>query len=122
MKNSTKGKLIKGLALGIDVSVPAIVTFMQFPVWIEKSSEATVSGMFVIFAAISCIPFLKQIKEFTKSPSVPIVWLAGLVALAALRSIIDQAIMICAAGLIANLVGTGIYKIGEHIEGADNKE
>ena len=122
MKNSTKGKIIKGAAVGLDVAAPAIVTFMQFPAWIEHSSEATISGMFLIFAAISCIPFINQIKQYAKSPSVPVVWIILLVALVALRSIIDQAVIICFVGCVANLCGAGLYKIGEYIENVENKE
>ena len=113
MKNATRGKIIKGCAVGLDVAVPAITAMTQFPVWVEKSSEATVSGLFLFFAVLSCIPFINQIKQFMKSPSVPVLWIVLLVAFVAIRNIIDEAIVICFFGAIANIIGAGIYKIGD---------
>ena len=69
MTNATKGKVIKGAAVTLDVAAPLIATLSQFPVWVERSSEATVSGLFLIFALLSILPFLKVIKEYFKSPS-----------------------------------------------------
>lgn len=115
MKNATKGKIIKGVAVAIDVAVPLIATLTQFPVWIEKSSEATVSGLFLVFAVLAVIPLFKQIKEFMKSPSVWILWCVLYVLLVVLQSIIAEMVKICFAGMIANIIGAGIYKLGAYI-------
>ena len=50
MTNATKGKICKISAVVIDVAVPLIATIMHFPIWVERSSRATVSGLFLIFA------------------------------------------------------------------------
>lgn len=115
MKNATKGKIIKGAAVAIDVAVPLIATVVQFPVWVEKSSEATVSGLFLVFAALAAIPLFKQIKEFMKSPSVWILWCVLFVAFVVLQNIITEMVKICFAGMIANIIGAGIYKLGAYI-------
>ncbi len=122
MKNTTKGKLIKGAAVLVDVAVPLGVTFSQFPVWVEESAEATMSGLFLIFALLSCLPFLKQIKEFFKSPSVWVLWIILFAILTALRSIIDQMIFVCFWGMVANIIGAGIYKLGGIVEALPPKE
>ena len=112
MTNRTKGNILKTIAVTIDVSVPLAATLTQFPVWVEKSSEATVSGLFLIFAFLSCLPFIKQIKAFFRSPSVWVVWLLILALLICLRNIISEMVVVSFFGTIANVVGAGIYKLG----------
>lgn len=117
MKNVTKGKVIKGVAVGIDVLGPFIATLTQFPVWVDKSAEATMSGLFLVFAALSVIPFFKQIKAFIKSPSVWVLWCVLFVFFVALQSIISEMLVVCFWGMVANIIGTVIYKIGDHVQG-----
>ena len=109
MKNTTKGKIIKGTALTIDVAAPLVATICQFPVWVEKSSSAPISGVFLVFAFLSCIPFLSQIKTWLKSPSVTVLWCVFLVLFTLLRNIIDQMWIICLVVVISNCVGS-IYR------------
>jgi hypothetical protein len=116
MTNRTKGKIIKTAAVSIDVLVPLAATLTYFPIWVEKSSEATMSGLFLIFAFLSCLPFIKQIKEYFRSPSIWVPWVVLLVLLVCLRNIINEMIVVCFFGTLANVVGAGIYKIGKNIE------
>lgn len=114
MQKTTKGKIIKFSALVLDVGAPLAATISQFPVWVNRSAGATISGMFVIFAFLSAIPFIREIKAYFKSPSAWIMWIIIFVALAALRAIIDEIIVICAIGALANVIGAAVYKIGDH--------
>ena len=116
MTNATKGKICKISAVVIDVAVPLIATLMHLPIWVERSSRATVSGLFLIFAFLSCIPFLKQILAYFKSPAVWVMWCIFFVLFVALRNIIDEMVIICFAGLIANIIGAVIYKIGKNLD------
>lgn len=115
MKSATKGKIIKGVAVGIDVLGPLIATLAQFPMWVEKSAEATVSGLFLVFAFASAIPFLKQIKAFIKSPSVWILWCVLFVLFVALQNIIHEMVIVCFVGMVTNIIGAGVYKLGSII-------
>ncbi len=121
MKNKTKGKIIKATALVLDVGSPLVATMTQFPVWIQHSSESTISGVFLLFTMLSAIPFMKQIKEWVKSPSAWVMWCIMLVVFILLRNIIDQMVIICFVGAVANILGSGIYKFGIHIEGKEDK-
>ena len=121
MKNATKGKIIKGGAVAIDVAAPLVATFSQFPTWVERSSESTMSGLFLVFAFISALPFIKQLKTFFKSPSVWVVWVALFTAFIALRNIIDEMIIVCFVGMVANIIGAGIYKIGAIVEAKSDR-
>lgn len=113
MSDITKGRVLKISALTIDILAPLVATLTQFPIWIDKSAEATVSGVAMLLVFFSCIPALKYIKAFIKSPSVPIVWLVVFVMLTMLSNIIDQMIVVAFIGVISNTLGTILYKIGE---------
>lgn len=122
MSAQIKSKICKACGLAIDISAPLIATISQFPIWIEESASATVSGVFILLAFFSCIPLMKHIKNFMKSPSIPIVWLIVFIMLYALNGIIDQMIVVAFVGVISNTIGTFIYKIGDTIEGKDKIE
>lgn len=121
MKNATKGKVIKGVAVGIDVLGPFIATLTQFPIWVDKSAEATMSGLFLVFAALSVIPFFKQIKAFIKSPSAWAIWVVLFVFFVALQSIISEMLIVCFWGMVANIIGAVIYKVGDYIQSRPDK-
>ena len=112
MTRATKGRLIKGSAIALDVGAPFVATLTQFPVWVERSSEATVSGLFLIFAFLSAIPFWREIKKWMKSPSAPILFTVLAIIFIVLRNIIDEMVIVFAVGAVANWCGAGIYKIG----------
>ncbi len=115
MNNSIKGGILKAFAVFIDVSVPLVATLTQFPVWVQRSSEATVSGLFLVFAFLSCLPFLRQIREYMRSPSVLVIWAVLLVLFLCLKNIIVEMIVVCFAGLCANIVGAILYRIGKAV-------
>lgn len=113
MSDITKGRVLKISALTIDILAPLVATLTQFPIWIDKSAEATVSGVAMLLVFFSCIPALKYIRAFIKSPSVPIVWLVVFVMLTMLNNIIEQMIVVAFIGTISNTIGTVLYKLGE---------
>lgn len=122
MRNVTKGKVIKTSALVLDVAAPLAATLSQFPFWVQKSSAATVSGCFVVFALLSAIPLIRVFKEYLKSPAAWLIWTFLTVFVLALRVIIDQMAIICVVGLVANLCGAGLHKIGVYVEAKPDKE
>ena len=122
MKRSTKGAILKFIAVGIDVSVPLVATLTQFPLWIERSTESTMSGLCLVLIGLSVLPFLKVIKEYFKSPSSWVVFGIIFVLLLPLRNIIDQILIVSLAGFVANVIGAGIYAIGNSMQEKDKKE
>lgn len=112
----TKGKITKAAALTLDVGAPLIATLTQFPAWVERSAGSTVSGLVVVFALVSAIPLFKFFNGMLKSPSVPVIWAIALGFLLALRTIVDEMILICFVGAVSNTIGTAIYKIGEGLD------
>jgi hypothetical protein len=115
MKNKTKSKVIRWSSTGLCVAAPFAATLSQFPVWIEQSSEATVSGLFLLFAFFSCVPFIRQIKEYMKSPAAGVMWTIVLIFAIVLRNIIDQMVFVAAIGLVANIIGLGLYRVADYV-------
>lgn len=122
MKNSTKGAILKTIAIGIDVGVPLAATLTQFPLWVEQSAEATMSGLCLVFIGLSVIPFLKVLKEYFKSPSSWVIFGLIFMFLLLLRSILDQMLIVSFAGFVANIIGAALYGIGNNLQQKDVKE
>ena len=123
MTNATKGKILKGVALGIDVGVPLATTLSQFPIWVDRSAASTASGLCLMLIALSCVPFYRQIKEYFKSPSAPVLWSVLFVLFAVLENIASEIKIVCFFGALANYIGSCIYKIAVGIgEREDNIE
>lgn len=113
MSYRTKAKIFTYSGVGLDVLAPFIATLTQFPVWIDRSSDATVSGLFVVMACLCVIPFLKQIKEYLKNPSAPVMWLIVFCVFVVLRNICDEMIIVSLVGLIANIGGSFLVAKGK---------
>ena len=113
-----KRKILKVCAMCISVGAPLIATLTQFPLWIERSSEATISGVFILFALLSAVPMFKHLGKLVKSPAAPILWGVLLGSLYAVAAIIDEMIVISFVGLISNCIGWIMYKIA----GSTNKD
>lgn len=111
----TKGRMIKALALLIDVAVPLFATISQFPIWVERSAKATVSGLALLFILLSVLPFMKKIREYFKSPAVWVIWGVLFLVFYGLSSIINEMVIISFYGLLSNMFGEILYKYGEKI-------
>ena len=116
MSRRIKGKIAKAAALTLDVGAPLIATISQFPVWVERSAGSTVSGIFVFFALLCSIPAFKSFGKLIKSPSIYILWGIFFCLFIALRTIVDEMILICGVGFAANAIGAALYKIGEGLD------
>ena len=121
MKNATKGKLIKAGAITLDVGAPLVVTLLMFPIWVDRSAESTVSGLFLLLTFLSCIPFAKWLKSYFKSPDAWVMWCVIFVALVALRRIIEEMQVVAAVGAISNVFGAVLYKIGDSVGSKEDK-
>lgn len=121
MNNMAKGTAISWATTAMCVGAPLAATLLQFPVWIAASDTATMSGTFVVIAAICSIPFFKQIKAYMKSPAAWVMWGVMLGAFVALRAIIDQMVIVCGIGFAANVLALPIYKAAEKLKAIPDK-
>ena len=121
MSNRAKGNILRALALVIDVGAPLTATAMHFPVWVERSAEATLSGIFVFLALISIIPLIKVVGHALKSPAAWMIWTLLFCVFAGLRVIIDEMLVISLVGMMANVAGAVLHKIGTAIISKEDK-
>lgn len=117
MTDVTRGRLLKAIALCIDVGVPIAAILSQFPVWINRDTASTMSGLTLVLVAIACIPFYRQIREYFKSPSAPVLWFVLFIAFTILENIATEIKIVCFWGTAANLIGAAIYKFGSRLSG-----
>lgn len=121
MNNKRKSTVIRWTTTAMCIGAPLTATLLQFPVWIAASDKATMSGAFVILAAICSIPFFKQIKEYMKSPAAWVMWGVMFGAFVALRAIIDQMVIVCGIGFAANVLALPIYKAADYLKALPDK-
>lgn len=88
---------------------PAVVTLMYFPLWVQTSSSATVSGLSLILILVSIIPLYRILKKFLETPSAPIIWAIPCVFCFVFRSIIDQVLVISFVGTLSSLAGMFVF-------------
>lgn len=117
MKNTTKGKIMRySSVIILDVGAPLAVTFYYFPVWVERSAGATVSGIFLVLALLCIIPLMLSVKRKIKTPAVWVMWTIVFVLLWGLNQIIAELLAVAGVGAVSNILGSILYKTGEYIE------
>lgn len=110
MNNKLKYNGLTALGALLCIAPPAVVTLCYFPLWVEKSSSATVSGLSLILILISIIPLFRIIKEHIASPSITLIWIIVGVFCIAFKSIIDQILVISFVGALSSIAGTIVFK------------
>ena len=113
MTNKTKGIILQAASLVVSVGVPFVATIIQFPLFINKSAAATVSGLSVLLLLICVIPAAKHVKIAMRSASIPFVWTAIAIGLVAINSIVEEMIIVAVLGAVANWIGAFLYRAGE---------
>lgn len=121
MKNKTKGNIIKWVSIILCVAAPLAATLSQFPVWIATSDRATISGIVFVLLFLSCLPFIRVIKEKLKSPAAWLVWTILAVLTILLANIIFQMRFVCIVGAVSNGIGALLFKWAEHISNKPDK-
>ena len=122
MNNKLKYNGLTALGALLCIAPPAVVTLCYFPLWVEKSSSATVSGLSLILILISIIPLFRIVKEHISSPSAPVVWLLVCLFCFAFKSIIDQILVISFVGAVSSVAGMFIFWARDKGEKKEEKE
>ena len=113
LKPATR-KLLKVSSMAINVLPPIIACLTCFPIWAEQGSAKTVSGVCLLVLALCILPFIRQIKEYFKSPSVIVIWLVIAIAMTLMRNIINEMMLVSYVALVSNCIGALVYKIADH--------
>ena len=99
------------LGCAVCVIPPVIAILFCFPVWVDGGGQKTVSGIALLLFVLACLPFIKQIREYLRSPSVVVIWLIICAWLTVIRSIISEVVLVSYVALISNAVGTVVFAI-----------
>ncbi len=122
MKNKTKGAIIKWVSIVLCVAAPLAATLSQFPVWIAAGDRATISGIAVVLLFISCLPFIRVIKEKLKSPAAWLLWTILAVITILLANIIFQMRFVCIVGAVSNGIGALLFRWANYLIGKPDKD
>ena len=115
MRSISKGGALKILGVITCVLPPLSATLLQFPIWIHRGTEATMSGTFVLLAFFSILPLIKYAKMLLKAPAIPLFWWLAFAMFMVLRSIIDEMIIVFLVGGISNLIGVALFCYGKRL-------
>ena len=115
MTKRTKGILLSVLSVLLCVLPPLIVTLSYFPLWVQKSAEATLSGSALVLMLLCLVPLMRQIAKGIKTPAMWMIWLFLFLLFFALKSIVDELVVVTFVGFLSNATGAILYKIGERM-------
>lgn len=110
MSNRVKYIILTCVAFFVSVAPPLAATLLQFPLWIDTSDEALISGVTVLLLFFCCLPFYKAIIAYFKSPSAPVVWICICGFMYVMKSIADQMFVVACVGAVSNLIGMLCFK------------
>lgn len=119
MTNKTKSIILRVIALVLCIAPPMTVTLSYFPLWVEKSTAATLSGSALVLMLLCLVPLMRQIARGIKTPAMWMIWLFLFLLFFALRAIVDELVVITFVGFVSNGVGAVLYKWGELLSRKD---
>ena len=91
---------------------PAICTLTYFPLWKEAGGGAVIAGGCALLLVLCAIPLYKLLHTALRTSASYIIWLIIFFTFFALSRIADQMTVISFAGLVGNLVGAILFKLG----------
>ena len=91
---------------------PAICTLAYFPLWKEAGGGAVIAGGCALILVLCAMPLYKLLHSALRSSASYIIWLIAFLTFFALSRIADQMTVISFAGLVGNLVGAILFKLG----------
>ncbi len=110
-------KLIKVLATAVSVLPPLGAGLYCFPLWLEEGQGKSISGICILIALLCALPFLRQIRDYFKSPSAVVLWLVLAASLTLVRNVIDDIMLISYVALVSNAIGSLLFLWARQITG-----
>lgn len=111
MSKAMKANILHIFGLLLCIAPPFVTVLRCFPVWVERSSAATISGTVLVLLIVCCIPFYKSLLSYIRSAATPVLWLLLFVFCYAFSAIADELTLISFVGMASNLVGAVLFKI-----------
>ena len=107
LSNRVKYELLDITGRIIAALPPFFATLHYFPLWVEQSPGATLSGVAVLSFIVCMIPMWKKIanlKKYIFSASMPVFWIIMFALFYFLQEIASNIVMISLAGLAGSLL------------------
>lgn len=101
-------------AVGTAVSIipTAVAVLSYFPLWISEGGESVLSGFCALLLILTAVPLYRLIKRLLRSPSAWVMWLVTFLAFFFLSRIADEMTVISFVGVVSNVIGALIFRIG----------
>lgn len=112
MSDRTKHVLLTISALIVSILPPLAAAIYFFPLWIERSAGATLSGTICVLGLLALVPLGKYIVRLMRSPSAPMVWGAFTVVMFIAKEIPEELFVVGVIGTVANVIGMALFKLG----------
>ena len=114
MKN--KSIILSFVGMVVSIVPPLITTVHYFPIWVERSPSATISGTVTFLGILCFVPLYKKLLQSLKTPSAPVMWgmLAALMFI--MKEIANEMFVIAVVGAVSNLVGCAIFKYARKLK------
>lgn len=107
LNNKLKYELLDVVGRIVAAIPPFLTTLHFFPIWVDKSPGATVSGVAVLAFIVCMIPMWKKIiswKKYIFSASMPVFWIILFAVFYFLQHIASSMVFISLAGLSGSLL------------------
>lgn len=121
MKPNTAYLAFNIIGISLSVIPPLLATVSYFPVFLEKGSGATVSGVALLLILLSALPIFKLLRRLLDSPSARTVWIITFIAFFTLGKIADEMTVISFVGAISNLIGSVFFALARRRKDDEGK-
>jgi chromate transport protein ChrA len=108
--------ILRSLGLILCVAPPIVCTLTYFPLWREAGGEALISGGTALLIIIAIIPFYKHLRKLLETSASYVLWLVIFLFCFLMAKVINEITVIAFIGLVGNLLGALLLKLGERKE------
>ena len=119
MKKSRKTDIrigvFKTIGLALCVIPAAIAVLSYFPLWERDEPAKLLSGFTVLLLALAARPLFKMMTERFMSAASLGLWLVCFIAFFALERIAGEMVVISFVGLVSNILGAVLMKLGDRM-------
>ncbi len=112
MRREIKRALCGAVGTAVSVIPTALAVISYFPMWVAEGGESILSGFTALLLILTAVPLFRLIRRLLHSPSAWMMWLVAFLLFFLLSRIADEMTVISFVGLVSNIVGALIYRIG----------
>lgn len=116
-KTDTRIALIRFIGLALCVIPVTVAVLSYFPLWKSDDPLKLLSGFTVLLLALAARPLFKIMTERMRSAASLGLWLICFLIFFALERIAGEMVVISFVGLVSNICGAVLMKIGDRMAG-----